>query len=215
MVLSITKKFCHSSLKLFFIKKTSKSVSSSGTGGLKFLKTWTFDNISGTLIGPAFQVSNEPLEINTACFSFFDSPSLPLLNQFPFPYTSITPIPSFKFKHLSLLAPMWELSNIFLGIDLFFILETFYTAPVHLMLQLFGMSGYSTTYRPSKLYIFFVLKECLLLGMILLCIKVGRNFAQRFIYYMHDVCFNVSETFKLGTHKLESLLGYSYSGLYS
>ena len=59
MILSDIKKFCTFVTKTFL--KTLKSISSSGTGGLKFLKTWTssFDNISITLIGPVFRVTTD------------------------------------------------------------------------------------------------------------------------------------------------------------
>jgi len=74
MILLNIKKF--STLLTTTFLKTLNSISSSGTGGHKFLKTWisSYDNISGTLIGPVFQVTIQVkrrnssfYELKTAC----------------------------------------------------------------------------------------------------------------------------------------------------
>ena len=90
-----------------------------------------------TLGGLVFQVKtivHKQLLINNCLstqFVFLDPLSLPLLNQFPFPYMSVTPMPSFKFKHLSLLALIWA----------FFFFQTFCICPVHVMLQTYWIIG--------------------------------------------------------------------------
>ena len=106
-----------------------------------------------------FQVTTEEHSL----LSFVCKLSLPVLSHpsLPFPYTVVTPCPSFKFIHLFLLALMNALSIIFRGNNLFFSFQTFRISPVNFMFELFSMSSYCTVCCSAVFHIFFVLLDSL------------------------------------------------------